>query len=232
MKKSVIAALLSILIIGCNGNSKKEINSNIHKKESQTITKTDWKSLDLSKNQIFIDSTRSWKYYSELEANNNNLSNERISELTKEFIKDESPKTNVDNHHLNELWVSLRNYNGEFLIYDACDAKDPVFGFHNSYFYFLGGHEPTTKALNEVSVNAKGEMQFSLISDKSQSNKAPIHGKLENTEHKNIKKLILNNGDNKTEYFVVPISKIRDYDVLVNHCPTDRVEELDKLFAN
>tara|TARA_R110002051_G_scaffold155492_2_gene227543 strand:- start:4806 stop:5333 length:528 start_codon:yes stop_codon:yes gene_type:complete len=170
--------------------------------------------LDLTRNQLYIDTTKFSKSKRNFEEWNP-TSNKEI-------------ESNIENFQLNILdsvipkqWITIRKYKDKFFNYDRCDGKDPRIEIIGNALIYNGIHEKTIYHLDEIT---KVKSSWNL---KSSSN--PItEFSFENTETKNIF-IYKFKGLNETfKSYVTPYQNIKNFDLFVNHCANEKVDEFSK----
>ena len=224
---------LLFLCSNCFGQKKASVQSEnpMWSEEIDTIIeKNNPNSLDLSKHQLFIDTTRTYVYYERTEKWNPLVNTELIS-ITNEYLKDlyKDPQINKFNfQNFPRLWLSLKKYKGEFILYDRCDGAETSYGLNDSIFYIFGVHEPDLRKIMKVNVLNETELEIELERFTIEQDTDPLIVKIQMTERKYIYKLIMNLNDFTSVVFVTPNNYIRNFDVLVNHCPINKVIEFDE----
>ena len=131
----IIISVIIIFLFSGRIFSNTEFGENIQKISKDTIIeRNNPKSLDLSKHQIFIDTTRNSEFYKKLK-------NWTKSELDIKEITNSSKKHNVrfpekliNLKIIPNYFISLRKLNNEFILYDRCDGIEQRYEITENLF--------------------------------------------------------------------------------------------------
>jgi hypothetical protein len=185
------------------------------------------KSLDLTKHQLFIDTTRNSETYQRLiNWKPNRMDNDAVSYYENEIAKKHKPiKVNLKDFP--KHWISLEKLNNEFVIYEPCDGNTTSYEINESSVNFFYQLEPDTDLIFELNKITKNEIALELrtVSQKTKSEKTKLT--IKPTENENVYELTYSFDDVIRKQFVTPTEKVSEFDVVVNHCPNTKRREFN-----
>ena len=177
--------------------------TSLFKNELDTILeRNDYKKLDLTRHQLFIDTTKIHEFYKSVSEWNNGLN------LTNRKLKLADIPTK---------FITLRKLDDNFVLYDRCDGSDPRFVILDSTFIIYGPLEKSVEAIEEISFT---EQKIEL-KGKSENTKITI----EKTDSINVYEIKFENHWLDWIEYATPASKINNFELVVNHCPVRKVTE-------
>lgn len=247
-KMKQITFILVIIILGLGCSEKQQSNSNqIESKNNSTSTvphsefaekeldkestdtileRNNPKSLDLSKHQIFIDTTRNSEFYDNLKNwSESKWDIQSINSSLKEINKGYKPIP-IDLKDFPTHFITLRKLNGDFVLYDRCDGIDPRFEIRDTAFIFYGPLESDAETILNLITLTDTEIKLELKTYKSKSDDQKSFltiDKLEDT----IYRMTYKNGTFDRTVYLTTVDKIKDFDMVVNNCPTMKMLEFD-----
>ena len=234
MKKSIYIIL--IFLLGCENseNEKKEIvkveNQEIEFLQDTILERNNPNSLDLTKHQIFIDTTRKSEFYEYLinwkpDKYDINPAETYIKELNKI-----SKYKKVDFGNFPRLFVKINKLEDEFYLYDRCDGIDPRFELRDSAFIFYGPLESDAETIKKViQINNKGiKLELNAFKAKTQTEFSNLE--ILKTEFKGIYLMKYKNENYDREVFLIPTKDILKYDLVVNNCPNMKMHEYEPFY--
>jgi hypothetical protein len=174
------------------------------------------KSLDLTKNQLFIDTTRNSEFYEKLiNWKPNRMDNDAISYHEKEIAKKHKP-IKIDLKDFPRHWISLKKINNEFVIYEPCDGNTTAFEINESSVLFFYQLEPDADLISGVKKMTENEISLELrtVPQKTETEKTELT--IKPTEINNVYLLTYSFG----EWYVTTTEKVSEFNIIVNHCPT------------
>ena len=191
------------------------------------LEKNNPKNLDLSKHQLYIDTTRNSEIYNKLsnwKLNRND--NDAISYYEKEISKKYKP-IKIDLKDFPRHWISLKKLNNEFVIYVPCDGQTPSYSINETSVVFVHQLEGDADLISKVKILGENEISLELrtIPQKTESEKAKLT--IKPTEFKNVYELTYSFDNIVNKQFVTPREKISEFDIIVNHCPTTKRDEFN-----
>ena len=220
MKKIIFFSIILIFlscVVRKNFNNSSEIYSPLVL--DTILEKNNPKNLDFSKPQLFIDTTKNSKYYTRfINWKPKKSINKYIIDLSEKF----NSKTAIPNE-IPEVWISLEKLNDDFVIYSPCDGNTFGLQLINNSIVLLERHETSYNLVYQVDNN--NELILKLKTGISESQEAKISIKKTRKEH-----IYLLNYSNKIYSFkkyITPQKNIREFNIIVNHCPTDKLPEYD-----
>jgi len=234
MKNTIIILPYLLLLTSCFGQTKTDITENrqlINDEIDTIIERNNPNSLDFSTHQLFIDTTRTYIYYERIE-NSDPLQNPQ--QTTIDYINEMFKDQNFEKFDFKEfprLWLTLRKYKGEFILYDRCDGSDPAYRLTDSTFNIYGVHEFDIRMITDLIKINDSEIEIKVVIDKKDSQEKPLRLTIEKTEYKDVYILTYEGYYVGTTY-VTPIENVRNFDLLVNHCPINKVVEFENRFDN
>jgi hypothetical protein len=231
MKKSLNILTYLLILTRCFGQEsavgKVEVSKLVEEIDT-IIERNNPNSVDFNKHQLFIDTTRTYLYYDRIE-NWNPFENSK--ETTLDYLNDLYGDKNLvkfDFKDFPRLWITLRQYQNEFMLYDRCDGMETSYGLTDSIFYIFGVHEFDIRKIKRMVQLNDNELEIELEKYKGEENEKPLIVNIQKTERKAIYKLTYN----LNYIFVTSNENVRNFDVLVNHCPINKVIEFDNKFDN
>lgn len=237
MRKSLFTLLILTLISSCSGQIEDVKNPPTTNKNRYVIDtileKNDPKKLDLTKHQLYIDTTRTCQYYQKLlEWKPFTHLDPSILYYVEEIAKKHTP-IKIELKDFPTLWVSLNKYQGEYILYDRCDGNDPIYGLTDSTFILFGPLESDATIISKVIKITKNELEIELRcfkTEENRDNKGLL--KIKQTEKKDIYLLEYECNGWKISCYVTPVENIKNFDVIVNHCYDRKVIEFNNIFEN
>ena len=227
MRKTLYIALIFGILISCKQKTESK------QAEIKTTEIPAWKidldtilernnpqSLDLSKHQLFIDTTRNSEIYERvINWKPNKMDIDAISYYEKEISKKNKSKK-IYLKGFPRHWISLKKLNDEFVIYEPCDGNTPSFEINESSVIFFHQLETDADLISEL-IKLRGDeivLELRTIPQKTESEKAELS--IKPTDFKNVYELIYSFDDVVNKQFVTPNKKVSEFDIIVNHCPT------------
>ncbi|TRZ43330.1 hypothetical protein DMZ48_10685 [Robertkochia solimangrovi] len=210
-------------MVSCKEKTKSEKEENkpteiaAWKVDLDTILeKNNPKNLDLSKHQLFIDTTRNSENFEKLvNWKPNRLDNDAIVYHEKEISKKHKPIM-IDLKQFPKHWISLKKLNNEFVIYEPCDGNTTAFEINKSSVLFFYQLEPDADLIAGLKKITENEISLELrtIPQKTETEKTELT--IKPTEIENVYLLTYSFG----KWYVTPKEKVSEFDIVVNHCPT------------
>ncbi len=231
-KQTYILLIASIFISKIYGQTVKSSNktySDFNIEIDTIIEKCNPKILDFSRHQLFIDTTRTFEYYDKVE-NSNPFNSEDIKTISNEYLKVLHSDTQFQVFNFQNfprLWIPLKKYQGNFILYDRCDGSETYYGITDSLLYIFGVHEFDLRKIKNVKMLNNNEVEIELEKYKNDKNTIPLTLKIQMTSNKDIYTLTTNLFGDITTINVIPNFNVRNFNVLVNHCPINKVIEFD-----
>jgi len=84
--------------------------------------------------------------------------------------------------------------------------------------------------MKRIIKRSEDEIKLELEKYKNEPEERPLTAHIKKTGTKDVYKLRINFGDRVSTIFVTPIRSIRGFDVLINHCPINKVVEFDGFY--
>ncbi|MGE5943274.1 MAG: hypothetical protein ACM31G_02935 [Flavobacteriales bacterium] len=223
MRKTIYITLILGILISCK--QKKEPKQAENKPTEipaweidldTILERNNPKSLDLTKNQLFIDTTRNSEFYEKLiNWKPNRMDNDAISYHEKEIAKKHKP-IKIDLKDFPRHWISLKKINNEFVIYEPCDGNTTAFEINESSVLFFYQLEPDADLISGVKKMTENEISLELrtVPQKTETEKTELT--IKPTEINNVYLLTYSFG----EWYVTTTEKVSEFNIIVNHCPT------------
>jgi hypothetical protein len=180
------------------------------------LEKNNPKNLDLTKHQLFIDTTRNSENFKKLiNWKPNQMDNDAISYHLKEIAKKHKP-IKIDLKQFPRHWISLKKLNSEFVIYEPCDGHTTAFEINENSILFSYQLEPDADLISELRKITESEIELALKTVPQKTETETTELIIMPTEFKNVYLLTYSFG----EWYVTPKEKVSEFDIIVNHCPT------------
>ena len=225
MRKAIYIALILGILASCKQKVEPKQSENkpteipAWKIDLDTILeRNNPKNLDLSKHQLFIDTTRNSSNYEKLiNWKPNRMDNDAISYHEKEIAK-KHKLVKIDLKKFPRNWISLKKLNNEFVIYEPCDGNTTAFEINESSVLFFYQLEPDADLIFQLNKITENEISLELrtVLQKTESEKTELT--IKPTEFDNVFLLSYSFG----EWYVTPTEKVSEFDIVINHCPTTK----------
>ena len=225
-------------MIGCN-NSKK-VKSEIVEEQNQEYSpinkdtiqeRNNPNSLDLTKNQLFIDTTREsfiYKLANWKPSKDDDLTAKAYFDIFKGFSK---PKK-VDLGDFPKFFTRINKLEDLFLLYDRCDGGDPRYELRDSAVVFHGPLETYAETINEVIQSNSKRINLNLNTIENISTSKVSNLEIYESEFSGVYILKRKIQDRIREEYVIPINEVYKYDLVINHCPEGKVFEYEPIIRN
>ena len=232
MKNLFLFTLIIILSTSCKQKTESQQTVNnpaeipTWETELDTILeRNNPKNLDLTRHQLFIDTTRNSDFYKHYHNwKRNGLENEDLSALLAD-MSEKQPMEKVSLGDFPKLWISLKKFNDEFVIYQPCDGNTASFEITESAVIFHYQIESDVEQISKLTEVDKNTIQLELNVMPQKSNTEKSRLTIKPTEIKNVYKLTHGTENDKHEYFVTPRENVVDFDLVINNCPEFKVNE-------
>ncbi|MDT0554352.1 hypothetical protein, partial [Urechidicola vernalis] len=225
LRKTIYIALILGILFSCKQKTEPKKAENkpteipAWKIDLDTILeRNNPKNLDLSKHQLFIDTTKTSEFYQKYSNwKPHKLDNDVVSYHINEIAKKHKSKK-IEYGNFPKQWVSLKKINNEFVIYEPCDGTTTSFELTENSVIFYYQIEPDADLISELKklTDNTVELELRTVPQKIESEKTKLS--ITPTEFKNIYLLKYSFG----EWFVTPRDKVVEFDLIVNHCPTTK----------
>ncbi len=222
MRKLTILILITAFY-SCDGQNKRHQDEKMEIDEIELfystisdtiIEKIDPLKLDLKKQQLFIDASENSSFKRKIRK----WIPSNKKEIKEQIQNFEKQKSYSD---IQKRWITIRKYNNEYYNYDRCDGDDFRMEIIGNALIIAGTHEKSFYKIEEV----KQDEDSWLI----KSTFAPtIDLVIEKTSIENVFILNFKNPHAERKIFMTPFENIDKFDLIVNHCPTEKVQEFDK----
>ena len=183
-------------------------------------------SLDLTKHQIFIDTTRSSEFFERMKNWEQSKWDKRtiesyLNEINKGFQPEQINLREFPSH-----FITLRKLNDGFVLYDRCDGIDPRFEIRDTAFIFYGPLESDAESISKMTslTNSSIELELRTFQAKSSDQKSRL--KIEKIDDFIYKMTYTNQTFDRVEYLTT-VDDIEKFDLVVNNCPTMKMMEFD-----
>ena len=205
----------------------KYSNSNENYEEIDTVLeKNDPKRLDLSKQQLFIDTTKTSQFFQSYYNWNPNLQNENFSYFLKEITK-KFPLQKQEITNFPRKWLTIEKLNGEFLIYRPCNGNTESFVIADEALYFFHQLEPEAALIHQVVTSNDTIFNATLLTLSDKNTVVQSHFSIQPSGMKDVYQLKYNHDAIIEEKYIIPMEKVFHFNLVVNHCPEDMVREYD-----
>jgi len=229
-----------ILLFSCqsktksNSKNQEHIKNQIEVPKSRTslwkigqdsiLEKNNPKNLDLTKHQLFIDTTRNSEFYKAYYSwNPRKFDKEATEYYIKEITKKYKPKR-ISIGDFSDTWITLEKLNNEFVIYDKCDGISTRY-FIDENSVNLYSIEADSDIIHNLVKLTDNEIIIELrtIPQKSKSEKGTLS--IKKTKYRFVYLLTRNYGDWESKSLVTPLENINNFNLVVNNCvKTKRME--------
>lgn len=171
--------------------------------------------LDLSKQQLFIDTSKNSQFYKEITDWND------FDYYAESFDYKDVKFSKIKLNKFPKVWIEIQKYNNEFIIFNPCDGNIRRFEIRDSLIFVLGTHEA-----DYLSVISKIKESNSELIIKTRGIKNEISNfKIQKTKFQDIYILKSNSWGYQDTVLVVPLDKISKFNMMVNDSPNGKVIE-------
>ncbi|HBF21700.1 MAG: hypothetical protein CMI36_14920 [Owenweeksia sp.] len=194
--------------------------------EDTILERNDPNSLDLSKHQIFIDTTRNSTFYESVKQwGESKWDKQSIKSSLNAINKDFKPKQ-IDLKNFPSHFITLRKFNDQFVLYDRCDGIDPRFEIRDTAFIFYGPLESDAESISNIISLTNNSIELELRTFQAKSNDQKSRLKIEKIDDFIYKMTYKNQTFDRVEYLTT-VDGIEKFDLVVNNCPTMKMMEFD-----
>lgn len=224
--------LCSVFLFACASPQKSEKekvdSSSVDSTESaeSSLEIIDPNSLDLSLDQVFMDTTRSSSFYRQIKAWKESKFDIGSYEASlKEINKDFKP-VSIKLKGFPTHFISLRKLNGDFVLYDRCDGINQRYEIRDSVFIYYGPLESDAESIARLVKLEKDYLAFEVrVHPVKTGNKISLISIEKVTDFVYLLKY-QNEGDAWQKFVTTP-EGISHFDLVVNHCVTQKQLEYD-----
>ncbi|WP_299120595.1 hypothetical protein [uncultured Tenacibaculum sp.] len=237
MLENIVKLCSLFLLFSCTKikkNDKISVLDTIKKvrletKEDTILEKNNPEFLDLSIHQIFIDTTRSSKFYKNIiDWKESKIDKELINLTVKELKKHKKYVIDYADNFPNHF-ITLRKLNNEFVLYDRCDGIDSRFTINNGLFIFYGPLESHAELITNIKVISKNKIKLLLKTDKGLSYDEKSIIEIE--KKSNFLYVMKYKNESYDEIIhLTSVEYIKNFDLIVNHCPEMKMPEIVNRF--
>lgn len=230
MTKIFLLFLNLLLLTACFSQNKSKVKpAKVSKSFSfeldTVVERNNPKSLDLTKHQLYIDTTRTAEYYNQIEKWNPFEENQIDTKNALEELYQKQEIIEFDFQNFPRLWIPLRMYQNDYLLYDRCDGSETSYGLSDSFFYIFGVHEFDIRKIKRILKINTNELEIELDAYVTENKNKTLKVHFKATENKDIYHVTLDFDGYITQTFMTPPTNVRNFDVLINHCPENKVLE-------
>ncbi|GEM_PF-1082434 len=237
MRNLIILVFIMSLTLSCEENKKNvEIKENEiddiefnQKTEADTVLEiSSPEELDMNVHQLYIDTTKTNRIYKTSKGKHAFQNEELISNYIKEWDKGfKFIELDFKNH--SKIWRTIRKKGSEFYLYDRCDGIDPVFSIYKNVLIFNEALEKDFQPIVRIIKLNENEIELEL--NGTQRSETGSRSFVSISKIDSLQGIYL--FCNKTNYYerkqyVIPNEECKSYNLIINHCPTNKVEEYIK----
>ena len=194
--------------------------------EDTILERNNPNSLDLTKHQIFIDTTRSSKFYERIKNwKQSKLDKRTIESYLFEINKGSQPEQ-IDLKEFPSHFITLRKLNDKFVLYERCDGIDPRFEIRDTAFIFYGPLESDAESISKMISLTNNSIELELRTFQAKSSDQKSRLKIERIDDFIYKLTYKNQTFDRVEYLTT-IDGIEKFDLVVNNCTTMKMMEFD-----
>lgn len=192
------------------------------------IKKTNPEALDLSQPQVYIDTSRT-HWYQKDSINWNPLNFKDLKHITQEYFSNDTFPVfhKIDLKNFPRVWVVLKKYRGELILYDGCDYDAVSYGISDSVLFVFQGHEPFMYKILEINWINQKSVSLMIENSHFEEKNGALFFTIQKSEIEHVYVLNTNLMDEEVSQFVASRSSLKMFDVMVNHCPIEKVPEID-----
>lgn len=192
--------------------------------QDSILEKNNPKNLDLTKHQLFIDTTRNSTFYNAyFDWNPHEFDIQATEYYIKEISKKYKPK-HISIGNFPDTWITLEKLNNEFVVYDSCDGITTRY-FIDKNSVNLYNIEADSDVIHNLKKLTDNEIKIEIrtIPQKSKSEKGTFS--IRKTKYDYVYLLTRDYGNWVSKAFVTSLEYINKFDLVVNNCvQTKRME--------
>ncbi|WP_422104819.1 hypothetical protein [Winogradskyella sp.] len=192
--------------------------------QDSILEKNNPKHLDLTKHQLFIDTTRNSIFYKAyLDWNPHKFDKQAIAYYIEEISKKHQPK-HISIGNFPDTWITLEKLNNEFVAYYKCDGISTTYFIDKNavYAYNIEADADVIHNLKKLT-DTEIEIEIRTITQKSKSEKGLFS--IKKTKYDYVYILTRDYGGWTSKSLVTPLKHIDKFDLVVNNCvQTKRME--------
>jgi hypothetical protein len=234
MARTFFILFITVLLVSCTG--KQPSNSDPDEKNSDSVTgqnefvqdtipeRNNPKSVDLTKHQLFIDTTRTSEFYERLKNWKESDGDRQSISASLKAIDNNFQPVEAALKQFPMHFITLRKLNGSFILYDRCDGMDQRFEIRDTVFIFYGPLESEAGFISKIITRTANAIDLELRIFQFKSNDQRATVKLEKIDDSIFKMTYRNQTFDDTIYVTTP-DKLQEFDLLVSHCPTEKMSE-------
>lgn len=243
MTRYTFILTILILTVSCSENPKSQSTKTetiskidsaadrpqtlLEKAEIDTILeRNNPNSLDLTKHQIFIDTTRSSEFYERVKNWEQSKWDKRTIESYLNEINEDFQPEQIDLNEFPSHFITLRKLNDQFVLYDRCDGIDPRFEIRDTAFIFYGPLESDAESISKMISLTDNSIELELITFQAKSRDQKSRLTIEKIDDFIYKLTYKNQTFDRVEYLTT-VNGIEKFDLVVNNCPTMKMIEFD-----
>ena len=190
-----------------------EIKWSIPLNQDTIIEKIDPSKLDLKKQQLFIDVSKNSRFKRKIKEWPP-ITREEILEQIKNF------EANKSYPEIEKRWITIRKYKDKFYNYDPCDGNDFRMEIKGNALIFEGLEKNIFK-IERVNFSKDKWILKSTFSP-------GIDLIIEKNNINNLYTLNFKSPHAEKKYYITSFDNIDKFNLIVNHCPNEKVREFDK----
>ncbi|GAB7258322.1 hypothetical protein [Polaribacter marinaquae] len=216
-----------ILIIILSIISGKIFSQTERFEKDTIIEKNNPKSLNLNENQIFIDTTRNSIFYKRIENWKKSKYDINDTKLSLKKLNENFKPKSIQLKEFPNNFITLRKLKGEYILYERCDGIDQRFELLKDSFIIYGPLESKAHTIYKLIESKKGNIKLELNSIESrtkfQKTIIEIH-----KINESVYEMTFKNKNRNFKIFLTTIERIREFNLVVNHCPKMKMSEFEK----
>ena len=177
--------------------------------------------LDMSRHQLFIDTTRESEYYKSRNWRHLDSANNYVKVLINDLFEEVDKYQKVELDAFPLTWTVIRKYGEKLVLYDRCDGSDPFYRISDSTLNVYGPLEFNAYIITDVFEKTKEQVILELLDHDN----SKLTFSITELDRAGVYCLNFKSDTIDETVFVIPTDKMVDYNLLVNHCPNYKVTE-------
>ena len=181
--------------------------------------------LDLSKAQLFQDTTRNSLFYQQLiDWTPRIYHQESVKLYVEKLRKGYRPKVK-SLKKFPKIFISLRKFQNEFFLYDRCDGIDPRFEIKEGLFLKYGFWEVDPKAIETIVKESSQELELMVWDNAWEETSKTARVSIKKSAIAHVYSLTYHTDSFQRKEWVTPLNHVSSFDLIVNHCPKEKMSE-------
>ncbi|MEM6632505.1 MAG: hypothetical protein AAF694_22735 [Bacteroidota bacterium] len=181
--------------------------------------------LDLSEAQLFQDTTRNSSFYRQVLSWSPRIYHQESIQLYVDELKKGYRPAIKSLKKFPQVFIRLRKFENEFFLYDQCDGIDTRFEIKDGLFLTYEFWEVKPKAIEEIVNESQKVLELIVWDNVWEKTSKSARVLIEKSHFPHIYSLSYRTASSQRTEWVTPLEEIASFDLIVNHCPKEKIAE-------